>query len=164
MGESAAPSPAPTPPKSGDSSSSLRSRAELRRNPRFKTEEAEARIYIKGFLASLGIGRKNAARGAVNLSETGILVVTDTKLKAGSRVQVRIEFEKYKDVIECEGEVRWCYPSARDASDFYAGIEFKDLPPAQTALIGKMRSWYTSPEYRQKSATKKRLAPPEFLP
>jgi Tfp pilus assembly protein PilZ len=163
MGESATPSPAPTPSKSGDSSSS-RNRADLRRSPRFKTDEAEARIYVKGFLASLGIGRKNAARGAVNLSEGGILVMTDTKLKAGSRVQVRLEFEKYKDVIECEGEVRWCYQSARDAADFYAGIEFRDLPPAQTALIGKMRSWYTSPEYRQKSATKKRLAPPEFLP
>jgi len=164
MGESATPNPASTPSKSGDSSSSLRNRAELRRHPRFKTYEAEAQIYIKGFLTSLGLGRKNAARGAVNLSESGILVLTDTKLKAGSRVQVRLEFEKYKDVIECEGEVRWCYQSAREASDFYAGIQFRNLPPAQTALIGKMRSWYTSPEYRQKSATKKRLAPPEFLP
>jgi hypothetical protein len=161
MGESGTPGSVPTPPK-GDSSS-LRNRAELRRHPRFKSDEATARIYIKGLLSSLGIGRKNEAGMAVNLSESGILVLTSAKLKAGSRVQVRIEFEKYKDVIECEGDVRWCYQSARDATEFYAGIQFTDLPPTQMAMIGKMRSWFTSPEYRQKSATKKRMAPPELL-
>ena len=164
MGQSATPSPIPTPNKSGDSSSSLRGRAELRRHPRFKTDEATAQIGLKGLLTSLGIGRRSTARTAVNLSEGGILVLTDTKLKAGSRVQIKIEVEKYKDVIECEGEVRWCYQSARDASDFYAGIQFSNLSPTQTALIGKMRSWFTSPEYRAKSATKKRLAPPDLLP
>ncbi len=135
----------------------------MRRHTRFKTHEASAQIYSKGLLTSLGIGRKNEARTAVNLSEGGILVLTHSKLKAGSRVKVKLEFEKYKDVIECEGEVRWCYQSARDAADFYAGISFVDLPPTQMALIGKMRSWFTSPEYRQKSATKKRAAPPELL-
>jgi hypothetical protein len=163
MGESNSPSPVPTPPKSGDSSSQ-RGRAELRGYTRFKTQEATARIYIKGLLSSLGIGRKNEAQTAVNLSEGGILLLTQSKLKAGAKVQVRIEFEKYKDVIECDGEVRWCYQSARDAGDFYAGIQFKNLTPTQTALIGKMRSWFTSPEYRAKAATKKRLAPPDLLP
>ena len=115
------------------------------------------------FLTSLGIGRNSEVRTAVNLSEGGILILTHSKLKAGSRVQVKIEVEKYKDVIECEGEVRWCYQSARDATDFYAGIQFKDLPPTQMALIAKMRSWFTSPEYKQKSATKKRTGPPELL-
>jgi hypothetical protein len=135
----------------------------MRRHTRFKTEEASAQITTKGLLATLGIARKNQARATVNLSEGGILVRAQSKLKAGSRVKVKIEVEKYNDVIECEGEVCWCYQSARDASDFYAGIRFVDLPPAQSALIGKMRSWFTSPEYRQKSATKKRQAPPELL-
>jgi len=164
MGESVTPSPIPAPNKSGDSSSSLQGRVELRRHPRFKSDEATAQICIKSLLTSLGIGRKSTARTAVNLSEGGILVVTDTKLKAGSRVQVTIEVEKYKDRIECDGEVRWCYQSARDADDFYAGIQFQNLTPTQTALIGKMRSWFTSPEYRAKAATKKRSAPPDLLP
>jgi len=138
-------------------------RAELRRHPRFRAEEASAQLYVKGLFTTLGIGRKNEAGAAVNLSEGGALLRIQTRLKSGIAVQVRIEIEKYNDVIEAEGVVRWCFQSARDQADFYAGIEFRTLPPTQAALIGKMRSWFTSPEYKQKSATRKRLAPPELL-
>ena len=163
MGESSASAPAPTPAHRNENSSSVRlKRPELRRHPRFKTDEVTAELYVKGLLATIGIGRRNEARASVNLSEGGLLVLTNTKLKPGAKVQFRIEIEKYNDVIEGEGEVRWCYQSARDASEFYAGVQFKGLPPAQTALIAKMRSWFTSPEYKQKSATRRRLAPPEF--
>lgn len=163
MGESSAAVPPPTPPPRNENPSSVRlKRAELRRHPRFKTDEVTAELYLKGLLTTIGIGRKNEARTAVNLSEGGLLVLTGSKLKPGAKVQFKIEIEKYHDVIQGEGEVRWCYQSARDASDFYAGIQFKNLPPAQRALIDKMRSWFTSPEYKQKSATRRRLAPPEF--
>ncbi len=145
-------------------SSSVRNqRAELRRHPRFKTDETNVQLYIKGLLSTLGIGRKNAALTAVNLSEGGILLTTTSKLNKGAKVQVRIEIEKFKDVIEAEGTVAWCFQNARDTETWYAGISFEKLPPPQAALIAKMRSWFTSPEYRQKSATKKRLAPPELL-
>jgi hypothetical protein len=154
--------PAPAGRNEGSSSGQLR-RVDLRRHPRFRTEEASAELYVKGFLTTLGIGRQNEARSAVNLSEGGVLLRIQTRLKGGLPVLVRIEIEKYKDVIEAEGIVRWCFQSARDQADFYAGIEFRKLPPAQAALIGKMRSWFTSPEYKQKSATRKRLAPPELL-
>src|SRR5262249_27390630 len=134
-------------------SSSIRNqRAELRRHPRFRAEEASAQLYIKGFLSKLGIGLKNEARSAVNLSEGGVLLSTHTKLNRGTKVRVRIEIERFKVVIEAEGVITWCFQSARDTS-FYAGIAFQNLPPAQAALIGKMRSWFTSPEFRQKSAT-----------
>lgn len=163
MGESGAASPVPPPGPRNENPSSVRlKRPELRRHPRFKTEEATAEVYLKGLLSTIGIGRRNEARAAVNLSEGGLLVRTASKLKPGSKVRFRVEIEKYNDVIEGEGEVRWCYQSARDSSDFYAGIRFKELSPAQTALIGKMRSWFTSPEYKQKSATRRRLAPPEL--
>jgi hypothetical protein len=154
--------PAPAGKNEGPSSGQLR-RAELRRHPRFRTDEASARLYVKGFLTTLGIGRNNETGSAVNLSEGGALLRLQTRLKSGSPVQVRIEIEKYNDVIEAEGVVRWCFQSARDQADFYAGVAFRTLPPAQAALIGKMRSWFTSPEYKQKNATRKRLAPPELL-
>jgi Tfp pilus assembly protein PilZ len=163
MGETSASIPPSAPHPRNDNSSSVRlKRAELRRHPRFKTDEATAEVYVKGLLTTIGIGRKNEARAAVNLSEGGLLVLTNSKLKPGARVQFKLEIEKYNDVIQGEGEVRWCYQSAREASDFYAGIQFKDLAPAQKALIDKMRSWFTSPEYKQKSATRRRLAPPEY--
>ncbi|HVE42895.1 MAG TPA: PilZ domain-containing protein [Planctomycetota bacterium] len=154
--------PAPIGRNEGSSSRQLR-RVDLRRHPRFRADEASARLYVKGFLTTLGIGRRNETGSAVNLSEGGALLLIQTRLKSGSPVQVRIEIEKYKDVIEAEGVVRWCFQSAREQADFYAGVEFRALPPAQAALIAKMRSWFTSPEYKQKSATRKRLAPPELL-
>lgn len=162
MGESNAAGDS-TPGGKPDTASSVRlKRPELRRYPRFRTEEATAHLYLQGFLATIGIGRSNEARSAVNLSEGGILLRTQSQLKAGTKVRVRIKIERYNDLIETGGEVRWCFQSARDSSDYYAGIQFDDLPPAQAALIGKMRSWFTSPEYKQKSATRRRLAPPEI--
>src|SRR5688572_6275415 len=163
MGETEAASPAPSSgPKKEQTSSVKMNRPELRRHPRFKTDETTVQLYIKGLLATFGIGRKNEARSAVNLSEGGILLATHAKLTKGSKVQVRIEIEKFKDVIEAEGVVAWCFQSARDTS-YYAGIEFHNLPKSQAALIGKMRSWFTSPEYKQKTAIRRREAGPELL-
>src|SRR5947209_2474189 len=126
---------APSPAAAGKNpSSSVRlNRADLRRHPRFRADEANPQLYVKGFLTKLGIGRANEARSTVNLSEGGVLLLTNTRLKAGSPVQVRIEIEKYKDIIEAEGVVRWCFPSARARDDFYAGIEFRGLAAAQAA-------------------------------
>ena len=165
MGETDSANPSPSSGRKAEPASSGRlNRPELRRHPRFRTDEATVRLYVKkGLLATLGIGRTNEAREAVNLSEGGILLTTQVKLAKGTRVQVRIEMEKYNDVIETDGVIAWCFQSARDTS-FYAGIEFQNLPAAQAALIGKMRSWFTSPEYRQKTAVRKRMAGPELRP
>jgi hypothetical protein len=164
MGESKESGSIPAPAgRNEPASSAQHGRVELRRHPRFRADDASARLYVKGFLTTLGIGRKQEGGSAVNLSEGGVLLRIQSRLKSGSPVQVRIEIEKYKDIIEADGIVRWCFQSARDQADFYAGIEFRTLPRAQAALIGKMRSWFTSPEYKQKSATRKRLAPPELL-
>ena len=153
--------PAGSPPggKPQTSSSQKLKKAELRRHVRFVPERANAELYLKGFLTTIGINRKNEARTIVNLSESGALIILNSKLAPGTKVQVRIEMEQYKDVLETEGEVRWCYQSARDATDYYAGIQFKNMPPSQVARIAKMREWFTSPEYKLKSSTKRRLAP-----
>ncbi|HVR85951.1 MAG TPA: PilZ domain-containing protein [Planctomycetota bacterium] len=148
-----------------ESTSSIKLKHEdLRQHPRFRIEDARTELYLKGFLAKMGIGRKNEARVAVNLSEGGMLVSTHGKLSPGARVLLRLEMEKFKDVIETEGEVRWCYVSARNASEYYAGIQFVKLAPAHLSKINQMRAWFTSPEFKQKSATRRRLADPELLP
>jgi Tfp pilus assembly protein PilZ len=154
--------PAPGAGKKEFTSSASLKRIELRRYPRFHAHEAAARLYLKGILTQIGIGRKNEATATVNLSEGGILVVTQRKLAEGAKVQIRVELEKYKDVIEVDGMVRWSFQSARDKDDFYTGIEFTKLQPGQAAHIAKMRAWFTSPEYKQKSATRRRLAPPDL--
>ena len=135
-------------------------KSELRRHVRFVPEKATAQLYPKKFLTTIGIGRDKEARQIVNLSESGALIILGSKLISGTRVQVRIEMEQYKDVIETEGEIRWCYQSARDASVFYAGIQFHNLPRLAATRIGKMREWFTSPEYKLKSSTRRRMASP----
>ena len=156
MGEAATPGA----PSSSPSNSVLK-RAELRRHPRFRIEEARTELFSRTLLGTLGLGRKNEARAAVNLSEGGVLVVTPAKLKVGARVQIRIEMEKYKDSISADGEIRWCFQSAKDAADYYAGIQFLNLASQDASKIAKMREWFTSPEYKQKTATRRRLGPPD---
>jgi hypothetical protein len=141
-------------------SSGKHKKAELRRHVRFVPEKASAQLYLKGFLTSIGINRKNEAQYVVNLSESGALIVLSSKFQAGTKVQVRIEMEKFQDVIEAEGEIRWCYQSARDATEYFAGVMFKNLPAIQATRISKMRDWFTSPEYKLKSSTRRRLAGP----
>ena len=153
------PHPSETPRKDPSSSTKVRKAGpENREHFRFRIEDATTEIYLQGFLARLGIGKKNEARVAVNLSEGGLMVSTHNKLPRGSKVHLRIEMEKFKDVLEADGIVRWCYASARNANDFYTGIEFVNLPPAQIAKIAGMRAWFTSPEFKQRSATKKRTS------
>ena len=163
MSESNVSGATPAPGSRKEITSAKMKRAELRQHPRFRIGEAKTEMYLKGFFAKMGIGRKNEARVAVNLSEGGLMVSTQGKLAPGSKVQLRIEMEKFKDVIDTEGVVRWCYVSARDASDYYTGIQFVNLAPAHLSKINQMRAWFTSPEYKQKSATRRRLADPELL-
>ncbi len=163
MSESSVSGVTPTPSNKREITSAKMKRADLRQYPRFRIEDAKTEIYLKGFLAKMGIGRKNEARVAVNLSEGGILVSTHAKMSPGAKVQLRIEMEKFKDVIETEGEVRWCYVSARNSTEYYTGIQFVKMAPAHLAKINQMRAWFTSPEFKQKSATRRRLANPELL-
>jgi hypothetical protein len=158
------PEPSDTTKKILSSSSSTKVRKsgpENREHYRFRIEDATTEIYLQGFLGRIGLGRfdpnrKNEARVAVNLSEGGLMVSTHNKLPRGAKVHLRIEMEKFKDVLEADGIVRWCYASARNAAEFYTGIEFLNMPPAQIAKIAGMRAWFTSPEFKNKSATKRR--------
>jgi hypothetical protein len=67
-----------------------------------------------------------------------------------------IEMGRYKDQISAAGEVRWCYQSGKNAEDFYAGVEFIDLPATEKRKIAMMRDWFTSPQYRAVRDSKKR--------
>ena len=137
--------------------SSVKKGAELRTSDRFQVDDiAIPVVYEQGVLASLGIGRINQARSAINLSEGGVLVRTHDHMKSGTKVKVRLEIETFNDVIEAEGVVRWCFQSAKEETNFYAGIRFTNVPPPVASKIAKLRGYYTSPEYRSKTTSKRR--------
>lgn len=127
---------------------------DLRRHGRFRIDDAEVVVFPERFLTAIGLGRSNRAKEAVNLSEGGCLVRCREKLTAGDKVRIRIRMEKFDDLFDCRGQVRWCFESANDPGDFYAGIAFLDLPSGHADKITKMRSWFTSKEYRIQKRSK----------
>jgi Tfp pilus assembly protein PilZ len=132
-------------------------KADLRGSVRFHLEEATTLVYRKGLLQSLGLSRTNEARAAVNVSEGGILIRTAERMKTGTEVKIRLDIEKFKDVIEAEGEVCWCVKSTGD--DFFAGIRFTTLPRGAASTIARLRGYFTSPEYRSRRAMRRSRDP-----
>ena len=131
-------------------------RQDLRKHLRFRVDDASAAMYVQGFLTSIGLGRVNKARAAINLSEGGTLLLARDRIPPGTKVLVRIEMERFEDVIEVEGVVCWCGQSGKNDKDYYAGIEFNNLTPSDAKKIANMREWFTSPECKTRSATRRR--------
>ncbi len=125
--------------------------ANLRKTPRFEIDDSGATLMLKGFLSLIGLGRARATRGLMNLSEGGALVVAAEPVARGKKVRIRVDMEKYQDVFEAEGVVRWCSRSRRNDREFHLGIQFTSMPPAQARKLNKMREWFTSPAYLAKA-------------
>jgi c-di-GMP-binding flagellar brake protein YcgR len=152
-----APAPASVQGKLEESSSSQAKKStDRRRYNRFEVDGCQATLYREGMLTVFGVGRSNRARAALDLSEGGVRFLTQERLPVGTKVRIIIEMERYKDQIEASGEVRWCYQSAKNAEDFYAGVQFEDLDPVQKRKIAQMREWFTSPQYRAVRETTKK--------
>ena len=148
------------PPSSGNYPKP--NRQEFRKYLRFRIEDASAEVYIKGLFTSFGLGKVNKGRAAINLSEGGAMLMVRETIPIDTKVTVRIEMEKYEDFIETPGVVKWCEQSARSDKDFYAGIQFTGLGDADLKKIAKMREWFTSPEYKSRSAPRRRPRPPQI--
>ena len=95
----------------------------------------------------------------IGLDLCGVLVGSEGTLCAITKVKVRLEIEKFKDVIEAEGVVRWCFKGATDDGEFYAGIRFTHVAEESASKIARLRGYFTSPEYRTRNAARRRRDP-----
>jgi len=129
---------------------------ERRRHARFEVDECQATLFRDGILSVFGVGKGNRARAALDLSEGGVRFLIHERIPIGTKVRMIIQMEKYQDQIEAAGEIRWCYQSAKNTEDFYAGVQFDDLDPIQKRKIVLMREWFTSPQYRAVRETKRK--------
>jgi len=155
------PAPQQQPSMDGSSRSNPKlSRQDLRKHLRFRIDDASAKLYVKGFLTSIGLGRANKARAAINMSEGGVMLLIQEIIPKGTKVTIRIEMEKFSDVVEATGVVCWCEQSAKSNKDFYAGIQFDKLDDGDLKKIAQMRDWFTSPEYKTRTATRRRQQGP----
>ena len=136
-----------------------------RQHPRFKVEGTTASVGKPGLLATLGLGPRK--HPVINLSQGGAMIRLGKRHEVGSRLDLRIDVPKYKEVIEAVGEVRWCAASAKSESDIYVGVRFVDLPPAERRKLAGMCEMFTSAEYKAMAAVRKdassvRLKAPRF--
>ena len=134
-----------------------------RKHNRFEVDECQATLYREGLLTVFGVGKGNRARAALDLSEGGVRFLIHERLPIGTKVRMIIQMEKYKEIIEASGEVRWCYQSVKTSEDFYAGVQFEGLEPAQKRKIALMREWFTSPQYRAVRETKRKGRPGDVI-
>ena len=123
--------PAELSPKGDSTPAGTGKASDRREHTRFEIDECQATLYREGLLTALGISKSNRARAALDLSEGGVRFLTHERIPIGTKVRMIIQMEKYKDVIDASGEVRWCYQSAKTPGDFYAGVQFANLDPAQ---------------------------------
>ncbi len=146
-----------TPSASAIPASSRAARPEdRRRHARFEVSQSNVLLYRDGIFTLLGLGKRNKARAAIDLSEGGAKLLASERIPPGTRIRIRIEMEKFKDAIEATGVVRWCYQHAKKPGDFFAGAMFVDLPPAQVKKIALLREWFTSPQYKAMRDTRQR--------
>ncbi len=130
----------------------------LRKHVRFEIDEATPLVYVKGFLNLVGLGKSNKALDVMNLSEGGVLLKTLEKVPKGTKVHVRLKMEKYQDEFNADGVVRWCVLNPYAPVEYFMGVQFGALKEEQAKRLLKMRDWFTSPEYKAKSAGKNRAS------
>ena len=65
----------------GHAETPTKKKSDLRSSARFQVDDVATLVYRKGLLQNLGIGRVNEARAALNLSEGGILIRTEGRIK-----------------------------------------------------------------------------------
>ena len=64
--------------------------------------------------------------------------------------------------IDGNGIVRWSAESARSPGRFFIGVQFEKLSATEKSKIAAMRTWFTSREYKIKSAARKRMKGPQI--
>ena len=127
-----------------------------REHDRFELDGADTIVFEHGLLKIIGLKRTLKATVTLDLSTGGVGVIIGRRLAPKTKVNVKIQMDKYQDVIEADGVIRWCYQNKTNNEEFYAGIMFEDLDPVQSKKIGRMKDWFTSPEYKTAQVAKKK--------
>ncbi|MFN2144320.1 MAG: PilZ domain-containing protein [Anaerolineales bacterium] len=81
----------------------------------------------------------------VNISASGLLVISNTRYEVGQRLNFMIPFRQAIQGIvnfEFKGEIRWLNPSDDDPSNFSVGMAFAENPELQTMFIQQLVNIY----------------------
>ena len=81
----------------------------------------------------------------VNISATGLLVISTTRYEVGQRVNFSIPFRQAVQGIvkfEFKGEIKWLNPTDDNPSNFSIGMAFAENPELQTMFIQQLVNIY----------------------
>ena len=117
-----------------------------RRHARFQVSSTQVLLFRNGLLTALNLG-SNKARKVCDLSAGGARILVTEKLTVKQKVRLKITLEKYQDLIDIDGEVKWCFPST-NKKDFYVGVKFFTDDAATTRKMTALQEWFTSPQYQ----------------
>lgn len=99
-----------------------------RNHKRFSPADVTLTALPRGFFRSIGLG-SNTARRLKDLSRGGAQISCATRLKAGQRIDLHLDFKKNNLTLEIEAVVRWCKRDVTSLEPRYlAGVSFEDLP------------------------------------
>ena len=130
---------------------------EKRRSLRFTIDEFSIVAYRVGFLHRVLWRKKNIAQTVVNLSYGGVCLILDQRVPDICKMRMLLILNKFNDVFEADGEVRWLSLSKRRSGYYETGIKFKRLDPVHSMKLEHIKKWFTSEAYRvQRQTTKRR--------
>ncbi len=141
--------------------------ANRRKFVRFRPPECEISITKETTGLAKLLGRSddtNIASGLYDISEGGVRVSLKERLAVGLKVRVRLKVLKFNDDVNQEGTVSWLTMHAYRTDLFIAGITFTKVDAATQRVIGAMRGYFLSPQYKLKTETRIRTSPNTPLP
>jgi c-di-GMP-binding flagellar brake protein YcgR len=118
--------------------------ADRRKHLRCSIEGARA-VYCTGVLAFVNLGKSKA--GVYNLSEEGVCIQTEGRLKPGTKVRVEIAISRPKELFEAYGIVKRSVERQSDHK-VYTGIEFTELNSVTKSKLKAMCDYFNSPTYK----------------
>lgn len=130
---------------------------ERRRVLRFEIDDYSVVLYRIGTLQRIGFRKKNIGRTVRNLSLTGACLISDKPVRIGQKVQLLLILNKFNDLFDAMGIVRWVAGSKILPDHYEIGVEFTSLEEVQSSRLQHIQGWFTSVAYRvQKELTKRK--------
>ena len=114
--------------------------SERRKFPLFEVSKITCSLCRRGLTTFMGISRVVLEGTVLELSEGGCRVSLGERLFPDTKLHLRLEVPKFKDVFEADATSRWCREMIKhDPPLFYAGIMFVNPPSAMSKKISSMR-------------------------
>ena len=125
-----------------------------RRHSRFPIDDYSVVLYRIGLLERIIFRKRNIGRAIEDLSESGVCVVLEKRVRLGTPVHLLLILNKFSDMFEARGKVRWVRAS-RKKDHFDAGVEFTGIGKVHSRKMQHIKGWFTSKAFQRQMTTRR---------